>query len=266
MSATEEVAAEDRPGHSAKRDEPEGDAVSKPAWHKRLRQGLAAKLGRMVAGLIARLERLKGRLGGGGDESEERPRSRPAPPPPPKEEAAPAVHAEAGPKKSHKLRNVLLVVLLVLAAAGLGAGAAHTMLSRLLKDQSLAIEAHEQEMRGLQLQEQESAKKMAEVLRKLEAEQKLRSDMEARLVEAERQRQAAEATAKQHVSEAPKPELAVKKELQAVPQVKKEAEIAVSPAGRPSKASSFRPPTVNCNLAGSDPASLKRCIEDYNRK
>ncbi len=266
MSATEEVAAEDKPGHSARRDEPEGDSVSKVAWHKRLRQGIAAKLGRMVAGLIAKLERLKGRLGGGDEESEERPRARPAPPPPPKEEAAPAVHTELGPKKSHKLRNVLLVVLLALASAGLGAGAAHTMLSRLLKDQSLAIESHEQELRGFQLQEQESAKKMAELLRKLEAEQKLRADMEARLVEAERQRQAAEATAKQPVSQVQKPELAVKKELQAVPQVKKEPDIAVSPAGRPSKASSFRPPTVNCNLAGSDPAALKRCLDDYNRK
>lgn len=262
MSETEEAAAEHKPGHAPARHEPEADSAARESWHKRLKNRLASGLARVLAAIIARLQATRTRLGAEDEESEERPRGKPHAPPA-KETVASATVSEAGPAKPHKLRNALIMLSLILVAAGAGAGAAYSLLSRLLKDQSLAIDSHEQEIRTFQLEEQEMGKKLAEALRQLEAEQKLRTDMEMRLVEAEQKRVAVEAGTKPLAAEAPKAEPSTK----AQPPVQKEAETEPKLVGRPSKASSFKPPaTANCSLAGSDPAALRRCIDEYNRK
>lgn len=263
MSASEENAADDKRGHPSPRDAREDEPVSAESWRKRLRHKLASKLAQILAAAIARLQALKAHLGEGEQESEERPRAKPLPPSPSKVEIPPAPEADTSTKRPHKFRNLLIVILLILASGGIGAGTAYSLLSRLLRDQSLAIDSHEQDIRGFQLEEQEQAKKLAEMLRQLETERKLRTDMEARLVEAEQQRLAAEARPKQTNTEVARSEPAGKGE----PHSQKGPEIDVKIVGRPSKATTFRPPTAgNCNLAGSDPSALRRCVEEYNRR
>ncbi len=264
MSATEEHAGEQETGHTLRRDDPEDESAPKESWFKRLKRGLGSGMGGILGAMIAKLQGLKGRFQSGDDEDEERPRGKPVhlPPPLPRVEAVPA-SPEAGPRKPSKLRNALIVFALLLLAGGLGAGASYTLFSRMLKDQSLTIEGHEQEVRAFQLQEQEHGKKLAEALRELQAEQKLRADMEARLVDAEQRRLAAEASAKAPSAPIAAAPIAVKPEQAAPADAGAEAKVTV----RPSKASSFRPPTTaNCSLASSDPATLRRCIDDYNRK
>lgn len=263
MSAVEENAADDKRSHPPAHDAPEDEPDKAESWLKRLKHRLASKLAKMLGSAIARIQGWKARLGESEEASEDRPRAKVAHPAPPKVEIPPAAEVEPSAKKPHKLRNVLIVIVLILASGGVGAGAAYSLLSRLLKDQSLAIESHEQEVRASQLNEQEQGKKLAEMLRELEAERKLRSDMEARLVDVEQGRLAAEARQKQTNTEVAKSESPGKPDVH--PQ--KEAEIDLKVVGRPSKASTFRPPAAgNCNLAGSDPAALKRCVEEYNRK
>lgn len=260
MSATEEPVAEHKPERAPSRDAPEDEPAERESWHKRLKLKLASKIGDLLAATIARLQALKARFPGADDESEERPRAKPAHPAPPPEAAAPTAATAAQP---HRLRNVAILAGLVLASCALGAGGAYSLLSRLLKDQSLAIEGHEQEIRTFQLEDQEKGKKLAEVLRQLEAEQKLRTEMEMRLVEAEQKRLVAEAAASM-----PKAEVA-RQEPAALPGPAARAEPApeTKPSGRPSRASSFGPPgSGNCSLAGSDPTALRRCIDAYNRK
>ena len=264
MSATEEQSGEKETGHTLRRDDPEDESAPKESWLKRLKRGLGSRLGGILGAMIAKLQGLKGRFQPSDDEDEARPRGKPVhlPPPPPKVEVSPA-STEAGPRKPNKLRNALIVCALLLLAGGLGAGASYTVFSRMLKDQSLAIEGHEQEVRAFQLQEQEQGKKLAEALRVLQAEQKLRVDMEARLVDAEQKRLAAEASAKALGTPNSTPPIVAKPEQAAPADSATEAKVTV----RPSKASSFRPPTTaNCSLASSDPVTLRRCIDEYNRK
>lgn len=264
MSATEGQDTEHKPDHAPARDAREDEAPASESWYKRLRHRLASKLAKALMAVISRLQALNSRLGGGEGESEDRHRAKAAHPSPPKEEAAPAPTAETTAKKPHKVRKALIFLFLILGSGGLGAGAAYTLLSRLIKDQSLAIDNHDQEIRVFQLQEQEQGKKLAEVLRQLEAERKLRTDMETRLVEVEQKRIAAEASAKTIMAEPARPQPSARPE-QAVQ--KDEAQSAKAAARPPSKASSFKPPgTANCSLAGSDPATLRRCIDEYNRK
>jgi len=263
VSAAEEDSADDKRSHPSAHDAQTDEPAKAEGWRQRLKHRLVSKLAGMLGSAIARIQGLKARLGEGKDEEEERPRAKLAHPAPPKVETPAAPVAEPSAKKPHKLRNILIVIMLILAAGGIGAGAAYSLLSRLLKDQSLAIESHEQDVRAFQLNEQEQGKKLAELLRELEAERKLRVDMEARLVDAEQRRLAAEANSKTTSTEAAKSAPPGKPD--AHPQ--KEAEIDLKVVGRPSKAATFRPPTAgNCNLAGSDPAALKRCVEEYNRK
>jgi len=265
LNAAEESSADDKRGHPPARDTPEDEPASAESWRKRLKHRLASTFAKMLMAAIARLQALRARLGEGEDESEERPRAKTAHPLPPKVEVPPPPPpvAEAHGKKPHKFRNLLIIFLLILVSGGIGTGVAYSFFSRLLRDQSLAIDSHEQELRGFQLEEQEQGRKLAEVIQQREAERKLRTDMEARLVEAEQRRLAAEAGAKQANIEPAKPQLSAKPDQHP----EKEPETDTKIVGRPSKASTFRPPaTKNCSLAGSDPASLRRCIDEYNRK
>lgn len=264
MSATEEFPAEERRSSPSNRDALEDEPVAKDGWLKRLKTSLGSRLASILTAAIARLQSLKGRLGGDVDEDDPHLRARLVHQAAKIDTHTPvAVAAKPLEKRSHRLRAFILLTLLVLCSVALGAGVAYTFFIRLLKDQSVAMEAHEQDIRGFQLEEQEKEKRLAEMLHKLETEQKLRADMEARLVDVEQQRLAVEAKLKKGVAEPIKIET---RQIDQTPTA--EAQIVAKPVtNRPSKASTFRPPsTSNCNLAGSDPATLKRCIEEYNRK
>lgn len=267
MTTTEEAHTDDtKRSHGSTREGMEDEPVTKVGWFKRLKGSLTSRLTGGLVAAITRLQGLKTRLGGGDDESEDRSRARP-PHPAPRPESPPSVTPEQSQKKPGQFRKFLTFAVLIIASLGLGAGGAYTFFSKLLKDQSLAIDNHEQEIRAFQLEELEQEKKMADLLRKLETEQKLRADMETRLVEVEQQRLAAEAKLKSVAPEVSVGKVELPRNVEH-PATKKETEPDTKAVvSRPSKASTFRPPANgNCNLAGSDPASLKRCIEDYNRK
>lgn len=258
--------------HDARRESEETpEEASKDRWTTRLKHKLSTGIATGLARMIAALERLKSRFGEDVASPDERPRKA-SPHASAKAEShpAPAPVAEAAPK-SHKVRNVLIGLLVASGCAALGAGGAYSLFSRVLKDQSIAIDSHEQEIKAFQAQEQEQSKKLADLIHRLETEQKLRGDMETHLVEAEQHRLAAEEQLKQAGSQAGKPQLSVQASG-AAPQASGKPSLgaAAESMQRPSKASTFKPPTAtrtsNCSLAGSDPAALARCIEEYNRK
>lgn len=248
----------------------EDASVPAERWYTALKRRIGLKVAAILGRLIASLERLNARLGAVDEDSEQRPRHKTAAHPAPavtKVEESPPVEVK---KKSHRLRNAFSVLLVILLSAGIGAGVTYTLFSRMLKDQSTALDSHEQDIHSFQLEEKEQSAKLSEWMKKFESEQKLLTEMEARLVAAEQQRVTAEAKLKQLQTEVPKAQVSHPPSAQGAEQPAKALPgVSTEVVQRPSKASTFRPPsgkTGNCNLAGSDPAALTRCIEEYNRK
>ena len=199
-------------------------------------------MARVLAAGIAFLQRFKQRFKGSADDEEETEGRRDVKP-------AAEQQAETAPAPRRRLRSFLVMLGVGLLAGGLSMGAAYSLLSKVLKDQSAKLESQQQDLSALQLQEQAQSVKLAELMKKLDVEQMKRLEAEKKLAEIDVKRLETAA-----------------KEGAALPQQESE----VTRSLRPSRSSTFRPPApakvIDCNVLGGDPAALKRCLDEFNRK
>lgn len=240
--------------HGRPREEnPEKEEVSAhPRGHGRVKQALKAGTVAVLATLIASLERLKSRAGGQTEGREEA-----------REDKGASRHA-AEPKKAveatlplprSRLRRVLTDVMLILVAAIIGMSFAYRLLSKVLSDQSEKIRIQMEEIKAYNLENQEKATHIAELMKEVDMQR-------AKLIEAEKR-------LSETVGKPPEPESRAKDT-----EPRKQApKIAIAKTVQPSQASTFKPAsapakTGNCDLLAGDQSAeaLKRCLDNFNRK
>ena len=226
-------------------EEAETEGARRPGRLKKWAQTRSAAL---LGAVIARLTKLKQRLGSDQeDEPEERHRFKAAPPP--------TTSAEAHPPRRRRLRKFLLILTALVLTALLGTGVAYRLFSKLLRDQTAKIESQRQDINAYQLEEQQQAARIADTLRMLDAERAARLNAEKRLADSEAKR--AEAAAPKAIGSAAQP---IKGETGAG---------SASNAVRSFQSGAFRPPAAkvtNCDLVTNDVAALKTCLEKFNEK
>ena len=148
-----------------------------------------------------------------------------------------------------RLRQILICVMLMLVTAIVAMTFAYSLLSKVLSDQSEKIRNKMEEISAYNLENQEKATRIAELMKELDRQRAKLSEANNRLQESpEKESAPVSKAAKQ---DAPKS--------------------AAARTSQPSQTATFKPSapakTGNCELTvGGDSAdALKRCLDNYNR-
>lgn len=250
MNEPAEKPTDDHHGRQREDDPQNEEDSARPRWHTRLKQRLMARAVVILDAGVAALERLKTRAGGQEEARAERGRSKHA--------AEPKIAVEAVVPRSRLRRNLIFVMMMLLSAV-IGMSIGYSLLSRVLSVQSEKIRTQMEEISAYSLENQEKASHIAELMKELDHQRANLLEAEERLRETAMKVPEPESRAEEaeHTKSAPKQETPRR---------------AAVRAGQPSQARTFNPTipakTGNCDLVvgGNSADTLKRCIDNFNRK